>query len=137
MSSTWLIRQCPPNNPRSRKQTEKSADLRLLAMANKKMFSSRIFFKRFLSYSPNAAEFKVAYDKLLEESRNDKNVLRLFNGVRSGERSLLAESITLIESTNSLKQKKSERLLTLLLDDEQQRRKRDGKKAKSMRIGKL
>lgn len=65
----------------------------------------------------------------------EKNVERLFDGIIRGERSCLAEGITLVESTHPQRKKESQRLLAKLLERQRQRFKHEDKDGLAFRIG--
>lgn len=66
---------------------------------------------------------------------DDITVQRSYNGILNGERARLSEAITLVESTNTYKQRKAEQLLTLLLHEQKRKLVEVGKDAYSLRIG--
>jgi len=68
-------------------------------------------------------------------SADDPVVQRLLNGVLCGERSCLAQAITLIESTHPKKKAQAQVLLSLILEKSHQKHRHSIRKSSSLRIG--
>ena len=77
----------------------------------------------------------VRYFSNMTSRRYVSTVVDLYQGLVNGERSSLARSITLIESTHTEKQQKAKELLAQVLQGLKQRQEKQPNKPISFRIG--
>ncbi|OQV17478.1 Methylmalonic aciduria type A-like protein, mitochondrial [Hypsibius exemplaris] len=75
------------------------------------------------------------YGTLTANAQHERFARWLLGGLLRGDRTSLAEAITLIESSNPAKQLKAQKLLNLVLENENEKVAREGPKAFSFRIG--
>ncbi|CAF0837066.1 unnamed protein product [Didymodactylos carnosus] len=78
---------------------------------------------------------RCCYQHVKRQLTNENIVDHLYNGTMNGDRSCLAKSITLIESTNEIKRKHAKELLTKVLSGLKQKQEKKQGQPISFRIG--